>query len=105
MQKHATIVRKVNDFLTDYDLLQHVKSHSTCLMNVKNLLVKAMPLIKETQCASCFVPEIYCTTQEEDEETDDDGHDKKQFGIEDIENYHDELLSEESFYSEDHSDL
>ena len=47
---------------------------------------------------------FYCTTHEEDEETDDDDHDKTQFGIEDIENYHDELLSEESFYSEDHSD-
>ena len=46
------------------------------------------------QCASCFVQEVYCTTQEEDEETDDHDHDKTQFGIEDIEHHYDELLSE-----------
>ena len=103
-QKNVTIERKANDFLTEHDRLQHVKSYSTCLMNVKNLLVKATPLIKEMQCASCFVQDVCCTTQEEDEETYDDDHDKTQFGIEGIENYYDELLSEESFYSEDHSD-
>ena len=84
--------------------MQHIKSYSTCLIKVKNLLVKAIPLIKEMQCASCFVKEVYCTTQEEDEETDDDDHDKTQYEIEDIENYYDELFSEESCYFEDHSD-
>ena len=74
------------------------------LMNVRKSLVAAMPLMKETRHASCFAQEVCCMTQEEDEDTGNDDDDKTKFGSEDVENYFDELLSAESFFSEDPSD-